>query len=160
LKLKPSGFEMQGFSLIEMLVATLILTFGLLAAGQLISASLASSSLSRSKETASIIAQTKAESLALLYRRNPALPDLTPGSHGPEQTEVLNPLDGRALNKFALSWIVATVPDPRAGVTLPARSITVTARPVDSAGSPNKKISLNKAVSISTLISSRLEWPK
>jgi len=151
---------MQGFSLIEMLIATLILTCGLLAAGQLISASLASSSLSRSKETASIIARTKLELLSLLCRRNPASPDLTPGSHDSEPTEVLNPLDGKVLNRFALSWIVATVSDPRTGVTLPAMSIIVTARPIDYAGSPNKKVPLNKAVSISTVVSSGSDWPR
>jgi prepilin-type N-terminal cleavage/methylation domain-containing protein len=148
---------MQGFSLIEMLMATLILTYGLLAAGQLISASLGSSSLSQSKETASLVSQTKLESLATLYRRDPASPDLTPGSHGPEQTEVVNPLDGKTLNRYDLSWIVATVTNPSTGVVLPARSITITARPVSIAGASNWKVALNKAVTISSIIGYRLE---
>jgi len=151
---------MQGFSLIEMLIATLILTYGLLAAGQLISATMASSSLSRSKETASIVAQAKTESLANLYRRNSNSQDLTPGSHGPEQVEIMNPQDGRILNRYDVSWNVAAVPDPRTGISLPARTITVTARPVDASGSPNRKVPLNKAISISTIVSSRLDWPR
>jgi len=151
---------MQGFTLIEMLIATLILTFGLLAAGQLISASLGSSSLSRSKETASIVAESKIESLAGLYRRNLNSPDLTLGSHGPEQAEVINPLDGKSLNRYDLSWIVAAVPDPRTGITLPARSITVTAHPIDATGAPNMKVSMNKAIAISTIVSTRLDWPR
>jgi len=143
-----------------MLIATLILTYGLLVAGQVISGSLGSASLARSKYTASIIVQAKMESLASLFQRDPDSADLAPGSHGPEQAEIINPLDGKFLNRYAVSWTAAAVPDPRTGSALPARAITVTARPVDDTGAFNAKVALNKAISISTIISKRMDWPK
>jgi prepilin-type N-terminal cleavage/methylation domain-containing protein len=151
---------MQGFSLIELLIATLVLTYGLLAAGQLISASLGSASLCQAKETASVMVRSKIESLMALYRHNPNSPDLMPGSHGPEQVEIINPLDGKILNKYESSWLVANLPDPSPGIAIPARLIVATARPVDSAGSPNFKAPLNKAISVSTIVSRQLEWPR
>jgi prepilin-type N-terminal cleavage/methylation domain-containing protein len=148
---------MQGFSLIEMLLALLILTYGLLGVGQLIFASLGSSALARSKETASFAAKNKLESLAYLHRLDPGAPDLANGSHGPEQAQIVNPLNGKTLNRYDISWVVSPVPDPRVGMALPAKTITVTATPINAAGAINKQILLNKVVIISSVISGRLE---
>ncbi len=66
----------QGFTLIEMMLALIILTFGLLTAGQLLYVAASSSSLARSKGTAAIAAQSLLESLASLYSQNPLAADL------------------------------------------------------------------------------------
>ncbi len=147
----------EGFTLIEMLIALVILTFGLLAAGQLLAAAMGSASLARSKGSAATAAQNRLEYLADLYRQSPAASDLTVGSHGPIQSQVLNPINGRVLNRFNISWTVATVSDPRAGKTLFARQVTVTVTPINSAGAVNNRAGLNKVVSVGTIFSLRAE---
>ena len=73
---------MRGFSLIEMMLALIILTFGLLTVGQLLYVVASSSSLARSQGTAAIAAQGVLESLASLYSQNPSAADLAIGAHG------------------------------------------------------------------------------
>ncbi len=142
-----------GFSLIEIAVAIAVLTFGLLAAGQLIGSSVGSGSLARSKGTAAIAAQSKMECLADLYRRDPGAADLSIGPHGPQPAQAVNPLDGTVLNRYEIAWTVAALPDPRPGKTPDARLVCVTATPIRSDGSANLKRTLNKALSISTVLS-------
>ena len=72
-----------GFTLIEMMIALLILSIGLLATGQLIFAALSSSSLARSKGNAALAAHYKLEFLGDLCRRNPDAFELSPGNHYP-----------------------------------------------------------------------------
>ncbi len=153
LQVSPS----EGFTLVEMLIAIVILTFGLLAAGQLLAVAMGSASLARSKGSAATAAQNQLEFLADLYRQNPAAGDLSVGSHGPVQIQVLNPANSRVLNRFNVSWVVATVPDPRAGRTLNAREVTVTVTPINGAGAVNNKAGLNKVVNVSTIFSLRAE---
>lgn len=147
------GDGKAGFSLIEVALAVAVLTFGLLAAGQLIGSSVGSGSLARSKGTASMAAQSKIEYLAGLYRRDPDAADLSIGSHGPEQTLVVNPADGSVLDRYEIAWTLADVPDPRPGKTPKARMVCVTATPIRPDGSANLKRTLNKAVSIATILS-------
>ncbi len=144
-----------GFTLVEMLIAIIILTFGLLAAGQLLMVAMGSSSLSRSKGGAASAAANKVEFLADLYRQNPNAADLTTGSHGPEVVQILNPINNRVLNRFNVNWTVATVPDPRAGKNLNARMVTVTATPIDGSGASHNMAGLNKTVSVSSIFSVR-----
>ncbi len=143
----------EGLSLIETLIAVLILSIGLLAAGQLICVTLASSSLSRSKFVAAIQAQDRLEYLADLYRRDPSAPDLSDGNHGPRQVQVPNPTDGATLNRFSISWTVGALGDPRPGKKLPARQVTVTVAPIDEAGNTNAKTYFNKVVSVTAILS-------
>ncbi len=146
-----------GLTLLETLIAILILSFGLLAAGQLIYTSMASTSLARSKVAASVAAQDRLDSLADLYRRNPAASDLAAGTHGPQQVQVTNPVTGRSLNRFNVSWTVCAVPDPRPGKTLPARLVSVTVTPVGVDGTTQKTASLNKVVSVSSIFSAGVQ---
>lgn len=150
---KATDAPAEGLSLVETLIAILILSIGLLSAGQLICATLASSSLSRSKSVAAVQAQDRLEYLADLYRRDPSAPDLTDGSHGPLRVQVLNPTDGATLNRFSISWTVSPLRDPRPGKTIPARQVTVTVAPIDEAGNTNNRTSLNKVVSVATILS-------
>ena len=145
-----------GFTLIEMLIALLILTFGLLAAGQLMYIAAASASLARSKSSAAMVAQNKLEYLADLFRQNASAADLTVGSHGPEQVQINNPLGGSALNRFNVAWAVSIVPDPRAGKVLAAKQVTVTITPIGSGTSANSKRMLNKIISVTAIFSARL----
>src|SRR2546422_1658222 len=94
------GGDSGGFTLIETMIALLILTFGILAAGQLMYVAMGSNSLSRSKGSAMTVAQDRLESLADLYRRDPADANLTTGDHGPEQVSVTNPNDASIVNRF------------------------------------------------------------
>jgi type II secretory pathway pseudopilin PulG len=143
----------DGLTLVETLIAVLILSFGLLAAGQLIYAALGSASLARSKASAAIQAQNKLEYLADLYRQNPSASDLTAGSHGPQQVQVRNPVDGTTLNRYNVSWTVGMVPDPRVGKVIPAKNATVTITPIDAGSNTNNRVFLNKVVSVAAIFS-------
>ena len=145
-----------GFTLIEMLIALLILTFGLLAAGQLMYVAAASASLARSKSAAAMVAQNKLEYLADLFRQNASAADLTTGTHGPEQVQINNPLGGNALNRFNIAWTVSIVSDPRAGKVLAAKQVTVTVTPLGAGTSVNSKRMLNKIISVTAIFSARL----
>ncbi len=147
----------EGFSLVETMIAMVILTFGLLAAGQLMYVAMASNSLSRSKGTAMTVGQDKLEFLSDLYRRDPANADLTNGDHGPEQVAVTNPNDSSIVNRFNVAWNVSTVPDPRAGKVLQARLVRVTVTPIQNTGTTaNSKIGLNKVVNVTAIFSPKL----
>ena len=77
--------KVSGFSLIEMMIAMAILTFGLLAVGPLLYIVTSSASLARSKDTAAVAAQDTLEILSDLYARNPSAEEFLPGIHGPQQ---------------------------------------------------------------------------
>ena len=145
--------NIQGFSLIEIMMAIFILTFGLLAAGQLIFVSIGSGSLARSKGTAAVTAQNKLEDLAELYRRDPNAADLALGSHGPEQTQVVNPINGVTLNRYNVEWTLAEIADPRPGKVPDGRLVNITVTPIHSGGSANRQPLLNKILNVSTVLS-------
>ena len=150
------SYKAHGFSLIEMMVALAILAFGFLAMGPLLYLAAGSGSLARSKEAAAIAAQNKLESLADLYRRNPLAGDLTPGSHGPQQIQMVNPMDGTTLNRFSLSWTVSAVADPRPGKTIHARQVRVKVTPIQPGGASNSRPALNKILNVTTIFSQRI----
>jgi Tfp pilus assembly protein PilV len=140
------------------MIALVILTFGILAAGQLMYLAMGSNSLSRSKGSAMTVAQDRLESLADLYRRNPADADLTTGAHGPEQVSVTNPNDASIVNRFNVTWNVSAVADPRAGKVLQARQVQVTVTPIQSTGTTaNLKSGLNKVVNVTAIFSPALK---
>ncbi len=154
---KPRASAVDGFTLVEVLMALSILTFGLLAVGQLLFASLSASSLARSKSTAAIAAQSQLEFLSDLYRQRATADELSLGSHGPLQTQVVNPSTGGVLNRYIVSWEVSLLPDPRPSKTLSSRLVTVTATPATAQGVVNSRVPLNKVVSISGVLSPRIE---
>ena len=143
----------QGFSLIEMMLALIILTLGLLTVGQLLYVAASSSSLARSKGTAAVAAQGVLESLASLYSQNPLAADLALGAHGPRQTVVVNPMDGTVLNRYDVNWIVENVSDPRPGKALNARRVLATVTPVHIGGAKNIRPGLNKILNVATIFS-------
>jgi prepilin-type N-terminal cleavage/methylation domain-containing protein len=143
----------EGFSLIEMMLALIILTFGLLTAGPLLYVAASSSSLARSKGTAAVAAQSLLESLASLYSQNPLAADLALGTHGPRQTVVINPMDGTVLNRYDVNWIVENVSDPRPGKELNARRVQATVTPVQISGAENVRPGFNKVLNIVTIFS-------
>ena len=145
-----------GFSLIETLIALIVLIFGLLAAGRLIVFAASSASLARSKASGAVAAQDKIHALGELYRRNPDCPELTPGDHGPEPLQVVAPATNTILNRFRISWSVAAVPDPRPGKTLRAKLVTVTVAPADDHGAPHYRAGLNKTVTVAAIFSARI----
>jgi prepilin-type N-terminal cleavage/methylation domain-containing protein len=152
-----AGPSSAGFSLIEALVALMILAIGLLAAGQMIYAALGSASLSRSKGTAAMAAQSKLQFLADQYRRDPLASDLCEGNHGGEQVKIANPIDNSTLNLYAVSWNVSPVFDPRPGKALKAKYIAVTVKPIQPTGADNSKAGINKVVSLAAIFSPGLE---
>lgn len=143
---------MRGYSLIEVMFALVLLTFGLLSAGQMLFITASSSSLARSKSTAAIAAQEMLESLAALYQRDSLAPDLAPGSHDPVQIEIANPVDASTLNRFRIEWNISPVPDPRPGKTLNAILLAVTVTPSLSQGTSNNKPGLNKILNVTTIL--------
>jgi Tfp pilus assembly protein PilV len=146
----------EGFGLIEIMIALIVMTFGLLAAGQLIFAASASGSLARAQETAAVAAQNKLESLAHLWNLSPSAGEFSPGDHGPEVSQILNPNDGTVLNRYRVTWHVEGVADPRPGKILRCRLIQVTVVPIQTGGDENKKPSLNKIASITTIFNPRM----
>ncbi len=146
----------QGFGLIEIMAALVIMTFGLLAAGQLMVVSAGGGCLARSKDAAGALAQDKLEFLSDLYRRNPNSADLTSGSHGPQQARILNPIDGTTLNLYNIDWTVTDLADPRPGKSLEAKQISVKILPVNSSGDPNVRAPLNKTLTITAIFSPQM----
>jgi Tfp pilus assembly protein PilV len=154
--MRDDGTGKAGFSLVETLIALIVLTFGLLAAGQLIFIAASSASLARSKGSAAVVAQDKIHALGDLYSRNPGSPDLAPGDHGPEHVQVVAPATNTILNRFRISWSVAPVPDPRAGKAIKASLVTVTVTPVDEHEALHYRAALNKIVTVSAVFSARI----
>jgi prepilin-type N-terminal cleavage/methylation domain-containing protein len=145
----------QGFSLIEMMLALVIMTFGLLTAGQLLYVAAGSSSLARSKGTAALAAQSLLESLNVLYGKNPLAAELAPGNHGPRQSVVANPVDGTVLNRYDVTWVVDNVSDPRPGKVPKALRVRATVTPVQTGGAENIRPGFNKALNVATVFSSK-----
>jgi prepilin-type N-terminal cleavage/methylation domain-containing protein len=148
---------MRGFSLIEMMIALVVVAFGLLTAGQMLFTAASSTSLARSKGTAAIVAQNRLESLAILYLRDPSAADLAFGAHGPWPAVIANPTNGTVLNRYAVVWNVSPVPDPRPGVTLNSRLVEVRVTPILQAGADNSKPAMNKILNISTILGLRAQ---
>jgi prepilin-type N-terminal cleavage/methylation domain-containing protein len=139
--------KMNGFTLIEMMIALLLLTAGLLAAGQLIYSTISASSLARSKITAATAVQDKIERLSALYAQNPWETDLLPGDHGPEQVEFFNPFDQTILNRYNIFWKISEAPDPRPGKTISARIARIIIIP------QSEQTRFNKVISVTTILS-------
>jgi len=148
--------KIQGFGLVELMIAQVILAFGLLAAAPLLYVTASSGSLARSKSTAAITAQDKIESLADLYYRNPLAEDLTLGNHGPQYTQVVNPADGTVLNRYDIGWVVSTIPDPRPGKAVAGRLIRVTITPAKLTGEKNSHPAFNKILNVTTILGRRM----
>jgi prepilin-type N-terminal cleavage/methylation domain-containing protein len=156
MRLNICSIREQGFSLIEIMIALCITSFGLLAVGQLLYMAEGSNSLARSKSTAALAAQNVMESLETLYRKDPAAADIAFGGHGPRSIEVANPTDGTLLNRYHVSWVVEHVPDPRPGKVLDARLVRALVTPVRSDGSVNIQRGLNKVLNVTTVFSQRI----
>lgn len=150
----PGKGNERGFTLIEMMIALLIMTFGLLAAGQLMYLAMSSASLARSKGTAAVAAQSKLQFLADQFRQNPT--GFADGTFGPEIIQVQNPANRVVLNSFRITWNVVTVPDPRPSKIIHAKRVTVTVTPVDADSNDNLKAGLNKVVSVTSIFSGRV----
>jgi prepilin-type N-terminal cleavage/methylation domain-containing protein len=143
----------QGFTLIEMMLALAFLTFGLLAISQLLYIAAGSASLARSKSTAGVASQNMLEFLGTAYNQNPSSIELALGSHGPRQTQVVNPTDESILNRYDVSWTVESVMDPRPGKAIKARRVRVTVTPILDSGAGNSRVGLNKILNVSTVFS-------
>jgi Tfp pilus assembly protein PilV len=146
----------EGFSLVEALMAILILSVGFMFLGQIMVGSVGSSLLARSKGTAGLAATNKLEALALKYRANPEDADFTIGNHGPEQVEIVNPNDNGKLNRYNVAWTVSSVSDPRSGATLRAVQVTATVTPIGSGTTVNNKVGQNKVINVTTIFSFNL----
>jgi hypothetical protein len=152
-----SGNAAAGFSLVELMIATFILTVGLLEAAQIIYAAMCSASLARSKGAIAVVANDKLEFLADLYAANPGAPDLAVGVHGPDLVSIVNPASGTILNRFQVIWQVSGVADPRPGKSPTARQIVVTVQPIDAANQTNDKAYLNKSAIVAGVFSPRIQ---
>ena len=148
---RSEGFE--GFSLVELMIAVYIMTFGLLAAAPLLTMTAGLDALARSKSASALAAQNELERLADLCRRNPAAVELTAGAHqAAELIEVRNPLTQKTLNMYKITWFVSDVPDPRPGVDLPGRIISVRATPMLTESLENTHSFQNKVTSLNAVI--------
>ena len=151
-----AAISIEGFTFIEMLIALVVLTCGLLAASQLMFVAMSAESLARSKGTASVVAHDRLEALADLYRQNAAAVELTLGDHVPVQVQVMNATNNHVLNRYNVSWNVAVVPDAR-GKVLSARLVRVTVTPINAGGATNTRTSLNKIVNMTAIFSAGVQ---
>ena len=143
----------KGFSLIEVMIAVFILTFGLLATAQLFAMTMKLDALARSKSTATLAAQNELDRLAELYRRNPAAEELTVGTHQAEElTEIRNPVTQHVLNRYKITWQVGGIPDPRPGMDPRGRIISVRATPEHMENVENPGSSKNKVITLNAVI--------
>jgi len=143
-----------GFSLVELMIAVFILAFGLLATAQLLTVTMKLDAMSRLKSASATAAQSKLDNLTDLYRRNPAAEELTIGAHQADGLmEILNPATQKVLNRYKITWVVDNIPDPRSGVDLPGRIISVRATPMLSESEENTHPFYNKAASFNAVIS-------
>jgi len=150
--LKISG-PADGFSLIEVMVAVFILALGLLAAAQLLTMAMMLEAHARSKSTAALAAQNEIERLADLYRRNPAEEELTIGTHQSEElTEIRNPITQNVLNRYKITWLVGSIPDPRPGMGLNGRVISVQATPMLTENEESPHSHKNKSITLNAVI--------
>jgi prepilin-type N-terminal cleavage/methylation domain-containing protein len=145
----------EGFTLVESLMAILILALGFMFVAPMLFDSIQSLMLARSKDTAGFAATNQLETLAGLYKANPNDANLTIGAHGPVQVEIVNPADSSKLNRYNVAWTVASVPDPRAGKVLRAVQVTATVTPIGSGTSTNIKVRQNKVLNVTTIFSYR-----
>lgn len=143
----------QGFNLIEMMIALILATFGLLAAGQVLGTAIRCASLSSSKGTAVVAARSTLESLQDLYSRNPSHGDLSSGNHGPREINFVNPIDETVLNRYRITWSAAGVSDPRPGASPDAVRLSVSVTPIRSDGTSNYSPPLNRALTFETILS-------
>jgi prepilin-type N-terminal cleavage/methylation domain-containing protein len=144
----------DGFSLVESLMAVLILTIGFMFVGPMMVKSIGSNTLARSKSTAGLAAAQVLDGLALKYRANAGDADLTVGAHGPTQVQIANPIDNNIVNRYNVAWTVSAV--VTAGKSLKAVQVTATATPIGSTGtSANNKVGQNKIINITTIFGLR-----
>lgn len=144
----------DGFSLVESLMAVLILTIGFMFVGPMMVKSIGSNTLARSKSTAGLAAAQILDGLALKYRANAGNADLTVGAHGPTQVQITNPIDNNIVNRYNVGWTVSAV--VTSGKTLKAVQVTATATPIESTGTAtNNKVGQNKIINITTIFSLR-----
>ena len=142
-----------GFSLVEVMIAVLILTIGLLSAAQLFTMALKLDVLARSKSTATLAAQNELERLADLYQRNPAAEELTIGTHQAEElTEIRNPITQKVLNRYKITWQVGEIHDPRPEMDPRGRIISVRATPMLTENAENADFSTNKVINLNAVI--------
>jgi type II secretory pathway pseudopilin PulG len=145
--------QAEGFSLMEVMIAVFILTFGLLSAAQLLTMTMGLEVLARSKSTAVLAAQNELDRLADLYRRNPEAEELMIGVHeAAELTEIRNPLTQKALNRYKIMWFVDGIPDSRPEINLPGRTISVRAIPMLTENVENPDVFRNKVITINAII--------
>jgi len=145
--------QTDGFSLVELIIAILILTFGLLSAAQLLTITIKLDALARSKNIAALAAQNKLDYLSDLYRHNPEAEELTIGTHQAEEMiEILNPLNQNVLNRYKITWFVGDIPDPRSGINLPGRILSVQATPMLTENLENTSSFQNKTTIFNAVI--------
>ena len=145
--------QTDGFSLVELMIAFFILTLGLLSAAQLLTITIKLDALARSKNTAALAAQNKIDHLSDLYRRNPAAAEFTIGAHHAEElVEIRNPLNQKVQNRYKITWFVGDITDPRPGMDLPGRIISVQATPMLTENVENTSSFQNKKTTLSAVI--------
>jgi prepilin-type N-terminal cleavage/methylation domain-containing protein len=142
----------QGFSLIECMIALIILTFGLLATGQVLFTAARLGHLARAKSTAVTAAQNTVEFLSDLYRRNPAAEELKPGSHGPVSTQLINPVNNNVMNCYSISWISGAIPNSRPAASPQGIILSIRVTPIASSQNRSSTSLPTKSLTVTTLI--------
>jgi len=147
----------KGFSLVEVLFGLSLAAFGMLAMGQLFFSTASSLNLARSKETAVLAARNKLEYLSDLYFQNSLHADLAPGSHGPEEVPVINPIDDSVLDLFRITWSIGSIVDPRPDNAPVAIEVKVAAKPIRNDGTEINSPYFNRTVQLTAILGPQIQ---
>ncbi len=133
--------ECKGFTLLETLIALMILAVALLGLAHLVGIAISQNAFARYTTVAIQVAQTKLEDLKSGYNAElesgTVYPDLTPGTHGPETVTLEAPSYTRqGSRQFLVSWevtssagtrkTVAITVNPQVANAMQTKTITVT----------------------------------
>ncbi|MBI4482378.1 MAG: prepilin-type N-terminal cleavage/methylation domain-containing protein [Acidobacteria bacterium] len=133
--------EQRGFTLIETMVAMVILIFGVIAVSNLFIVAVSNNALARSKTTAMATAQQRMDELKRAYVKDPSA--FPTGIANPITVQVKDPLksSNNIMSEYTVSYTWAAGPGN-------SKTVEVTVRPTRARAGMNKTVILRSIFSL------------
>ncbi len=135
----------RGFSLVEIMVASAVLSVCLLGLAQMLATAVQLGQFARNNTVAIQIATGKLSELKAAYHYELAsrneLPDLAPGEHGPNPVTLPAPTGAQEAASYTVSWVVT-------GAGASRKNVTVSVRPRGGSGAEADTSLTGKAISM------------